>query len=130
MIRRALWFTTGAVAGVWATTKVQRQLRRLTPESLAGRAADRAVTTGHRLREFAVDVRSGMAEREDQLHDALGLSAAPPPGRVVRAAAPRRPLPPARPAQPATPAEPALADATERSDRTAPLPRSTGKEDH
>ncbi|MFG2225607.1 DUF6167 family protein [Streptomyces sp. NPDC048644] len=74
MFRRAFWFTTGAAAGVWATNKVHRKLRRLQPDSLAAQAADKAVETGHRLRQFAVDVRAGMADREEQLHDALGLT--------------------------------------------------------
>lgn len=34
MFRRAFWFTTGVAAGVWATTKVNRKLNQLTPESL------------------------------------------------------------------------------------------------
>ncbi|MET7640562.1 DUF6167 family protein [Streptomyces sp. NPDC005438] len=75
MFRRAFWFTTGAAAGVWATTKVQRKLRELKPDALAHRAADRAVETGHRLREFALDVRAGMAQREGELNEALGLNA-------------------------------------------------------
>ncbi|MEU3189644.1 DUF6167 family protein [Streptomyces sp. NPDC006992] len=75
MIRRAFWFTTGAAAGVWATTKVQRKIRSLAPDALALRAADKAVEGGHRLREFALDVRAGMAQREGELKDALGLSA-------------------------------------------------------
>ncbi|MFG2891503.1 DUF6167 family protein [Streptomyces sp. NPDC048248] len=73
MFRRAFWFTTGAAAGVWATNKVHRKLRKLQPDSLAAQAADKAVETGHRLRQFALDVRTGMADREEQLHDALGL---------------------------------------------------------
>ncbi|KPC65148.1 DUF6167 family protein [Streptomyces chattanoogensis] len=73
MFRRAFWFTTGAAAGVWATNKVHRKLRRLQPDSLAAQAADKAVETGHRLRQFALDVRAGMADREEQLNDALGL---------------------------------------------------------
>jgi hypothetical protein len=77
MIRRAFWFTTGAAAGVWATTKVNRKLRSLAPESLAARAADKAVETGHRLKDLALEVRTGMAQREDQLNDALGLRASP-----------------------------------------------------
>ncbi|WP_411142851.1 DUF6167 family protein [Streptomyces sp. x-80] len=76
MFRRAFWFTTGAAAGVWATTKVHRKLRRLQPDSLAAQAAEKAVETGHRLRQFAVDVRTGMADREEQLHEALGLTEA------------------------------------------------------
>ncbi|MBB5935607.1 hypothetical protein [Streptomyces zagrosensis] len=75
MFRRAFWFTTGAAAGVWATTKVNRKLRQLTPESLAAQAADKAVETGHRLKQFALDVRVGMADREAALNDALGLGA-------------------------------------------------------
>ncbi|MFE6776033.1 DUF6167 family protein [Streptomyces sp. NPDC057702] len=77
MFRRAFWFTTGAAAGVWATTKVNRKLRQLTPESLAAQAADRAVETGHRLKQFAIDVRDGMSDREAALNDALGLGGGP-----------------------------------------------------
>ncbi|THA27341.1 hypothetical protein E4198_24200 [Streptomyces sp. RKND-216] len=94
MFRRAFWFTTGAAAGVWATTKVNRKLRSLAPDSLAARAADKAVETGHRVREFALDVRAGMAQREDELTDALGLQASPDadhPELPARTA--RRPLP-------------------------------------
>jgi hypothetical protein len=73
VFRRAFWFTTGAAAGVWATTKVHRKLRSLGPDALAVRAADKAVVTGHRLKDFALDVRAGMAQREGELNDALGL---------------------------------------------------------
>ncbi|WP_433888203.1 DUF6167 family protein [Streptomyces sp. CA-111067] len=76
MFRRMFWFLTGAATGVWATTKVNRALRRLSPDSLAATAADRALETGARLRTFAHDVRSGMAQREVELHDALGLRTA------------------------------------------------------
>lgn len=75
MFRRAFWFTAGAAAGVWATTKVHRTIRGLTPESLAAKAADKALEAGGRLRTFAKDVRAGMAEREDQLNDQLGRTA-------------------------------------------------------
>ncbi|MCC3773165.1 DUF6167 family protein, partial [Streptomyces sp. UNOC14_S4] len=79
MFRRTFWFTTGVAAGVWATTKVNRKLARLTPESLALQAADRAVVAGRRVKLFALDVRDGMAHREAALKDALGLAAAPGP---------------------------------------------------
>ncbi|WP_329180738.1 DUF6167 family protein [Streptomyces sp. NBC_01477] len=74
MFRRLFWFLTGAATGVWATTKVNRALRRLSPDSLAAVAADRALETGARLRTFAHDVKAGMAQREVELHDALGLT--------------------------------------------------------
>lgn len=86
MFRRAFWFTTGVAAGVWATNKVNRKLRALAPESLAAQAADKAVETGHRLRRFALDVRAGMADREEQLHEALGLT---PPSEARELPVPR-----------------------------------------
>ncbi|RII19464.1 hypothetical protein DSC45_08260 [Streptomyces sp. YIM 130001] len=78
MFRRTFWFTAGAAAGVWATTKVNQKLKKLTPESLAAQAANKALDAGHRLKDFALDVRDGMAEREDQLNDALGRDAEEP----------------------------------------------------
>ncbi|MFJ9339374.1 DUF6167 family protein [Streptomyces sp. NPDC101733] len=77
MFRRAFWFTAGAATGVWATTKVNRQLKKLTPESLAVQAADKAVEAGHRLKDFALDVKAGMTQREDELNDVLGLTQDP-----------------------------------------------------
>ncbi|MFJ8200588.1 hypothetical protein [Streptomyces sp. NPDC096152] len=81
MFRRTFWFTTGVAAGVWATTKVNRKLRQLTPENLAAAAANRAIEAGHRLKDravgFAVDVRENMARREAELGDALGINADP-----------------------------------------------------
>ncbi|MFC8900341.1 hypothetical protein [Streptomyces cinereoruber] len=75
MFRRTFWFTAGAAAGVWATSKVNRKLKQLTPESLAAQAANKALETGHRLKDFALDVRAGMVQREAELGEALGLDA-------------------------------------------------------
>ncbi|PVE07500.1 DUF6167 family protein [Streptomyces scopuliridis] len=75
MFRRTFWFTAGAAAGVWATTKVHRKLKQLTPESLAAQAANKAIDAGHKVREFAVDVKAGMVRREAELGEALGLEA-------------------------------------------------------
>ncbi|MFD3735250.1 hypothetical protein [Streptomyces sp. NPDC058632] len=79
MFRRTFWFTTGVAAGVWATTKVNRKLRQLTPESLAATAANKAIEVGGRIKDravdFAFDVRDNMARREAELGDALGLDA-------------------------------------------------------
>jgi hypothetical protein len=96
MLRRSFWFLTGTATGVWATVKVGRAVRRLSPESLAATAADRALETGARLRLFAQDVRAGMAQREGELHDALGLRPAGGPGS--RAALPGRAEPRGLPA--------------------------------
>ncbi|MHC5905616.1 hypothetical protein ACVNF4_17200 [Streptomyces sp. S6] len=90
MFRRTFWFTTGVAAGVWATTKVNRKLKQLTPESLAQTAANKAIETGARIKDravgFALDVRDGMAQREAELEDALGIEPAPElpaPRRIV-----------------------------------------------
>ncbi|MFI8964419.1 hypothetical protein ACIGO8_20170 [Streptomyces sp. NPDC053493] len=90
MFRRTFWFTAGAAAGVWATTKVNRKLKQLTPESLAAQAANKAVETGHRLKDFALDVRANMLQREAELGEALGLDAPPPAEAGRELPAPRR----------------------------------------
>src|SRR3954453_13330800 len=77
MFRRTFWFSTGVAAGVWATTKVNRKLKQLTPENLAVTAANKALETGQRLKDravgFALDVRDNMAQREAELGEALGI---------------------------------------------------------
>ncbi|MER7482757.1 hypothetical protein ABTX60_34835 [Streptomyces sp. NPDC126510] len=81
MFRRTFWFTTGVAAGVWATTKVNRKLKQLTPESLARTAGNKAIEAGHRIKDravgFAIDVRDNMAVREAELGDALGINENP-----------------------------------------------------
>jgi hypothetical protein len=87
MFRRTFWFSTGVAAGVWATTKVNRKLKQLTPENLAVAAANKAIEAGGRLRDravdFALDVRDNMAQREAELGDALGINAPVDPGREL-----------------------------------------------
>ncbi|MEU9359140.1 hypothetical protein AB0D35_13690 [Streptomyces sp. NPDC048301] len=88
MFRRTFWFTAGAAAGAWATTKVNRKIRQLTPESLAAQAADKAVEAGHKLKDFALDVREGMVRREAELGGALGIEAPADSGLVAHRALP------------------------------------------
>ncbi|MFJ5831082.1 DUF6167 family protein [Streptomyces sp. NPDC093089] len=102
MFRRTFWFTAGAAAGVWATTKVNRKLKQLTPESLAAQAANKALETGHRLKDFALDVRAGMLQREAELGEALGLDAPVEPGTGRELPEPRRTTPLGRAPHPTT----------------------------
>jgi hypothetical protein len=92
MFRRTFWFTTGVAAGVWATTKVNRKLKQLTPEHLATQAANKAIEAGGRLKDravgFALDVRDNMAQREAELGEALGIEANP--DQLPELPAPRR----------------------------------------
>lgn len=66
---RALWFVAGAGAGVYALSKARRAAEALTPEGLA----DRLSGLGLGARLFGDEVRTGMAERETELRNRLGL---------------------------------------------------------
>jgi uncharacterized protein DUF6167 len=67
---RALWFVAGAGAGVYAMTKARRAAEALTPEGLADRLA--GLSVGARI--FGEEVRAGMAEKENDLRERVGLA--------------------------------------------------------
>ncbi|GAA1148231.1 hypothetical protein F4556_000859 [Kitasatospora gansuensis] len=73
MVRRIFWMAVGAGATVWAMNKANEAVHRLTPDSLSGTAARGALHLGDAAKQFAADVRAGMAEREEQLRGDLGL---------------------------------------------------------
>ncbi|MFF4379708.1 DUF6167 family protein [Kitasatospora sp. NPDC001547] len=73
MVRRIFWMAVGAGATVWAMNKANEAVHRLTPDSLSGTAARGALHLGDLAKQFAQDVKAGMAEREEQLKDDLGL---------------------------------------------------------
>lgn len=70
-MRRLFWLTVGATAGVLVVRKVTRTAQSFTPAGIANRAGG----VGDSLRYFADQVRAGMAEREIELRDALGIDA-------------------------------------------------------
>ena len=76
-MRRLFWVAVGAAAGVYAVRKVQRTLHAYSPAGLADRAGGLGHSVGASVAGFVHEVRSAMAEREDELRDALGLSEAP-----------------------------------------------------
>jgi hypothetical protein len=69
-VKRGLWFVAGAGAGVYAVTRARRVAEALTPEGLADRLA--GLSVGASL--FADEVRTGMAEKENDLRERLGLT--------------------------------------------------------
>ena len=77
-MRRLFWTGLGIGLGAAAGVLVARRLRRtadaLTPSGIAGAVVGAVSGLGDALRDFAADVRVGMAEREAELEDALGLS--------------------------------------------------------
>jgi hypothetical protein len=68
-VRRLFWVAVGATVGVLVVRKVSAAAHGLTPAGMA----DRAGGVGESARGFAERVRTGMAEREAELRDALGL---------------------------------------------------------
>ncbi|MEO7979546.1 MAG: DUF6167 family protein [Sporichthyaceae bacterium] len=71
-MRRLFWVAVGAAAGVYAVRKVQKTLHAYSPGGLA----ERATGAGAGLRAFADEVREGMAQREAELREALGMEPA------------------------------------------------------
>lgn len=69
-MRRGFWFVAGAGAGVYAMVRARRAAEAFTPDGLRDRVAGLGV--GAHL--FAEEVRVGMAERETELRERLGLS--------------------------------------------------------
>ncbi|MFB7128113.1 DUF6167 family protein [Kitasatospora sp. NPDC056273] len=118
MVRRIFWMAVGAGATVWAMNKANEAVHRLTPDSLSGTAARGALHLGDLAKQFAQDVRAGMAEREEQLKDDLGLHGT----AVVEPRGDRRVLrgEPQYRAISAVPGSPAAALPPSRSARTTP----------
>lgn len=87
------WLAVGATAGVLVVRKVTKTAQSFTPAGLAKRADG----LGYSLRSFADQVRAGMAEREIELRDALGIDGdghALPPAQAADVI--ERPLSPRR----------------------------------
>ncbi|MEU9043421.1 MULTISPECIES: DUF6167 family protein [unclassified Kitasatospora] len=118
MVRRIFWMAVGAGATVWAMNKANEAVHRLTPDSLSGTAARGALHLGDLAKQFAQDVKAGMAEREEQLKDDLGLRGT----AVVEPRSARRVLrgEPQYRAISAAPGSPAAALPPARSARTTP----------
>ncbi len=72
MIKRILWFVIGTAVGVYAVTRLKKRAQVLAPESLQA-SADKMASA---IRHFGDEVRAGMAERETELRDALGIDTA------------------------------------------------------
>ena len=78
-MRRVFWVAVGATVGVLVVRKVSKAAQAYTPTGLAASAAG----VGDSLRYFADQVRAGMAEREAELRDALGIDEDTAPGHML-----------------------------------------------
>jgi hypothetical protein len=68
-VKRIFWLIIGIAVGVYAVTRLKKRAQVLAPESLQESAAKVAAA----IRHFGDEVREGMAERETELRDALGI---------------------------------------------------------
>lgn len=68
-MKRIFWLIVGIAVGVYAVTRLKKRAQVLAPESLQESAAKLAAA----IRHFGDQVREGMAERETELRDALGI---------------------------------------------------------
>ena len=69
-MRRGFWFVAGAGAGIYVMVRARRAAETFTPDGLRDRLA--GLNVGAHL--FAEEVREGMAERETELRERLGLA--------------------------------------------------------
>lgn len=66
MTRRIFYVALGATVGVLVVRRLTHAVESLQPQHVAGSLVQS-------VQEFLADVRVAMAEREDELRDALGL---------------------------------------------------------
>jgi hypothetical protein len=71
VIRRLVWFTSGATAGlggaVWVRRRIRRTVRRYAPEQLRADTAASVRRLGSSVRDAVAEGRSAMREREAEL---------------------------------------------------------------
>jgi hypothetical protein len=79
MVRRIFWFVIGAGVAVFVSIKIKQYLKKARPEAIGQRVAESASGLSDSARGFVDRVRAGMAEREEELRDTLGLPDSEPP---------------------------------------------------
>lgn len=68
-MKRIFWLIIGIAVGVYAVTRLKKKAQILAPDSVQESAAKLSAAVRH----FGDQVREGMAERETELRDALGI---------------------------------------------------------
>ena len=77
-MKRLFYLAVGAGVGIAAVRKATQTAKKLTPAGLAGSAGGAISGVRGSLRGFLDDIKIGMAERENELHDALAGEAPSP----------------------------------------------------
>ncbi len=73
MIKRLFWLVMGVTIGVLVVRKLSQAAERLTPRGLADTIGSGLADLSASIRDFSVDVRAAMTEREAELRDGTGL---------------------------------------------------------
>lgn len=70
-MRRLLWLGVGLAVGALVVRKVTQKAQSYTPAGIAASLSESAGGLVESVRSFVDDVREGMAEREQQIHEAI-----------------------------------------------------------
>jgi Family of unknown function (DUF6167) len=73
MFRRLFWFLIGAGVAIFVFMKIREYLKKAKPEAIGQRVAQSASGVSESARGFVDRLRAGMAERETELRETLGL---------------------------------------------------------
>ncbi len=70
-MKRLLWLGVGLAVGAAVVRTLTRKANEFTPSGIAASLSQSAGGLVESLRSFVEDVRAGMAEREQQIHEAF-----------------------------------------------------------
>jgi hypothetical protein len=73
MFRRLFWFAIGAGVAVFVSVKIRGYIKKTRPEAIGRRVAESASGMSQSAHGFVDRLRAGMAERETELRESLGL---------------------------------------------------------
>jgi len=73
MTRRLVYIAFGAAVGIIVVQRATKAAKRFTPAGVQSSLAGSFAGLADAVREFSVDLREVMAEREDELRVTLGL---------------------------------------------------------
>jgi hypothetical protein len=81
MFRRLFWFAIGAGVAVFVLVKIRGYVKKTSPDAIGRRVAESASGVSESAQGFVDRLRAGMAERETELRESLGLPDEQPPRR-------------------------------------------------
>jgi len=73
MMRRLFWLAMGITIGSLVVRKLSRLAEKLTPRGMAGGLTASLAGLADSMRDFGLDVRESMAQREAELRESTGL---------------------------------------------------------